>query len=418
MTGTRRLSRRSISTRELPTLRRARLEQRDGPCRAERLAAARREQRRRTAVQDRLCGGHGDHRSVSTSARLTRRATFPSRPARRGRRASASWTLTRPLKRRRNSGGTKQADLARRWPRDRPPATRIVTCLTPSRSSSSRPSPDRVVPRARVPRGGDRQRRHSITMVAVPPRVDELCERLAGEREAKRLADRRPTSSIATRGVGRPQHDAVSGTSTRREARAVQQRDRAPRATSRASRWPPSRPSTTKTPPVTQRRSGARALAAPQPPGERRRRERVHRCPRARAITTNSTPNTATCAATEPRSGSTNCGRKARKNSAVFGLSTFTTAPCTNSRRGDAGRRLDLGLLGVLVPRRAGGGRRSRSGRRRRRASRRERGRRRGEQRREPDHRRGHVDEPARGDRRAPRRGRRVRPLSTLCVTM
>src|SRR5437773_6169386 len=32
-----------------------------------------------------------------------------------------------------------------------------------------------------------------------------------------------------------------------------------------------------------------------------------------------------------------NCGRNARKNSAVFGLSTLTTAPCQNSRRGAAG---------------------------------------------------------------------------------
>ena len=35
----------------------------------------------------------------------------------------------------------------------------------------------------------------------------------------------------------------------------------------------------------------------------------------------------ATCDQTAPRFGSTNCGRKARKKSAVFGLSTFTTTP-------------------------------------------------------------------------------------------
>ena len=38
------------------------------------------------------------------------------------------------------------------------------------------------------------------------------------------------------------------------------------------------------------------------------------------------------CIATWPRPTSTNCGRKAKKNSAVFGLSRFTTNPSRNSR--------------------------------------------------------------------------------------
>ena len=41
----------------------------------------------------------------------------------------------------------------------------------------------------------------------------------------------------------------------------------------------------------------------------------------------NRQPSTTICSATEPRSGSTNCGRNARKNSATFGFRMFVTAP-------------------------------------------------------------------------------------------
>ena len=62
---------------------------------------------------------------------------------------------------------------------------------------------------------------------------------------------------------------------------------------------------------------------------------------------------------TAPRAGSTNWGRNARKNSAVFGFSTFTTKPCRKPRhRSDrsavdpssraATRRL-VGMLGREV---------------------------------------------------------------------
>ena len=34
-------------------------------------------------------------------------------------------------------------------------------------------------------------------------------------------------------------------------------------------------------------------------------------------------------------SAATNCGRKARKNSATFGLSALVSAPCQNTRRSD-----------------------------------------------------------------------------------
>ena len=46
---------------------------------------------------------------------------------------------------------------------------------------------------------------------------------------------------------------------------------------------------------------------------------------------TQTTPSTAAWRPTWPRSGSTNCGRKARKNSAVLGLRAFTITPCRRS---------------------------------------------------------------------------------------
>ena len=76
-------------------------------------------------------------RSVSTSARLTRSCTLPARPRSTRSSASASWTITRPRKRRRNSGGTSRPISRGAVRRRRPPATRIVTCCTPRRSSSS-----------------------------------------------------------------------------------------------------------------------------------------------------------------------------------------------------------------------------------------------------------------------------------------
>ena len=50
-------------------------------------------------------------------------------------------------------------------------------------------------------------------------------------------------------------------------------------------------------------------------------------------MATNTVPSTAAWSPTEPRSGSTNCGRNARKKSAVFGLRTFTSTPCPNTLR-------------------------------------------------------------------------------------
>jgi hypothetical protein len=46
----------------------------------------------------------------------------------------------------------------------------------------------------------------------------------------------------------------------------------------------------------------------------------------------------------DPRSGSTNCGRNARKNRETFGLSKLTAGPCRN-----AGRKRLGGVAGVLV---------------------------------------------------------------------
>ena len=47
-------------------------------------------------------------------------------------------------------------------------------------------------------------------------------------------------------------------------------------------------------------------------------------------------PNTRSWTVTEPRAGSTNCGRKATMNSAVFGLRTLTTMPCQKIFRSGA----------------------------------------------------------------------------------
>ena len=47
----------------------------------------------------------------------------------------------------------------------------------------------------------------------------------------------------------------------------------------------------------------------------------------------NSVPRNRNCKATRPRAWSTNCGRKARKNSAVLGFRMLTTTPCPKTRR-------------------------------------------------------------------------------------
>ena len=53
----------------------------------------------------------------------------------------------------------------------------------------------------------------------------------------------------------------------------------------------------------------------------------------------NVSPSTRICSQAGRASGSTNCGRKARKNSAVFGLRTLTTTPSAKSRRRRRGGR-------------------------------------------------------------------------------
>ncbi len=70
-------------------------------------------------------------RSVSTSAGFTRNVTLPACPSSTRSSASASCTITRPLKRRRNSGGTSKPISRGDVRRSSPPATRIVTFATP-----------------------------------------------------------------------------------------------------------------------------------------------------------------------------------------------------------------------------------------------------------------------------------------------
>src|SRR5581483_1457195 len=62
-----------------------------------------------------------------------------------------------------------------------------------------------------------------------------------------------------------------------------------------------------------------------------------------RPSATQTSPSTPICAHTVPPR-STNCGRNARKNSAVFGLRTLTTTPCPNTRLPERGARAGTGM--------------------------------------------------------------------------
>src|SRR5436305_13499241 len=66
-------------------------------------------------------------------------------------------------------------------------------------------------------------------------------------------------------------------------------------------------------------------------------------------------PSRTTCTNSGPRCGSRNGGRKARKNSAVLGLSTLTTTPWRNARAGDAGSTIARAPSDRPAPRRGGG---------------------------------------------------------------
>src|SRR4051794_36997881 len=99
---------------------------------------------------------------------------------------------------------------------------------------------------------------------------------------------------------------------------------------------------------------------SPSRSGVRRRRQRTPRYdassayapslsrPRAMKVS----PSRTTCTNSGPRCGSRNGGRKARKNSAVLGLSTLTTTPWRNARPAEAGAPAASGVSAAPRPRR------------------------------------------------------------------
>ena len=211
---------------------------------------------------------------------------------------------------------------------------------TPSRSSSSTAAVDRLVPGpVRAPR--DRQRRLLDHDRRRPAARRECRERRAGQREAQRLPHRGRERRRAPRGVagGRRMTSSSPGSATTTRESA----SRGMRVTSRGALRAAVTPRATKIPPDAQARArAARGLARSLPAS--RSASSAYAQSLSAAIVTNSSPRNATCRATGPRLGSTNCGRNARKNSAVFGLSTLTTTPWVNSRCSGAASDSTVGL--------------------------------------------------------------------------
>ena len=90
-------------------------------------------------------------------------------------------------------------------------------------------------------------------------------------------------------------------------------------------------PSAISTAPVTRWRSAANR----PPPRIVRRRRAVATASTAahtRSIAARMAPSSTNCATTCPRSGATNCGRKARKKRAILGFSSPVANPCASSR--------------------------------------------------------------------------------------
>ena len=176
---------------------------------------------------------------------------------------SASCTSTRPLNRRRNSGGTSSPISRGVVRRKRPPATRIVTRCDAEPIELVADRRDHLVPRADLCRR-DRQRRlldHDRRRAAAR---HQLRERPAGERDTRALRAprrRRPRCGRA----------ATAGAARCRPAPARRRRPASPTAVGRASHRRPAHaarscarcaaaaetPSAMKMPPVTYRRTRA-----------------------------------------------------------------------------------------------------------------------------------------------------------------
>src|SRR5262249_5582639 len=158
----------------------------------------------------------------------------------------------------------------------------------------------------------DRERRLLDHERRGPALRRELVERRSGEREMQRVTDRLGDVVERLAGQRGAEHQVVVACLGNDDAGVVEQRDagHVPRRAAAAVI-----PSAMKMPPESQRRSFA-------PVPLRRSRPAIASATNAyvmsesTATSTNNVPRNATCGHTAPRSGSTNCGRKARKKSA------------------------------------------------------------------------------------------------------
>ena len=163
-------------------------------------------------------------RSVSTSAGEMRsgRPAIGSSSTRSS--DSASCTIRRPRKRRRNSGGTRRPISRGEGRRPRPDATRIVTWVTPSRSSSS------TVAAIASSRGSGEQRRdRQVRQLDHDGRRaagrHERGERRPGKRKAERLARCGGDAVDDVRRRRRPQDDPAFGHVDDRDSGSRQERN-------------------------------------------------------------------------------------------------------------------------------------------------------------------------------------------------
>ena len=310
--------------REPPALRRARLEQRQCPAGAERLAAARRQQCGGAAVQHRLGRRHRDdevgldERRIDAQRHVRRRVRGrrDRRPRRRARsrargnaagtrvaragRSRAALSVATARRRRGSSPGGLRAGRARRRQRRSPRGAgrtaRPGSAATAARSRSSQCRRASRAPRAARPPSGNA----SASRTAAP--TSSSWVRAGGGRRheivRRRLGDDDPASRRAA--------GCASRAAVRRRGREPE-RDEDP-----AGREPAE--------------AGDRAAAA-QPAGEGIGEQGVGGVRAERDQRRTGSRGTRSAARPSRVSGSTNCGRNARKKSAVFGLRTLTTTP-------------------------------------------------------------------------------------------
>ena len=330
--------------REPPALRRARLEQRQRARGAQRLAAARGEQRGRAAVQHGLGGGDGDdeigldERRVDAQRHVAGLAELDEVVGLGVVHDHAALEATAEL------GRDEQADLARRRaPQqaagdedrhlcdaeavelvdDRGDRHRAAGRAAPPGSAAtaarSRPSLCRRVVTSSLERLA---RRAGTRAPRAPPRRRPRAARAAG-------GGRRTTSSVARLRDDDARVRRAAGSASRRRVAVRRGRRDAERDEDAAGHVAAD----------AARRSACGAR------GRRARRRAARSDVGERARSREDEPEHRDLRRRPSRGrGSTNCGRNARKNSAVFGLSTLTTTPwrvepAQRRRR----RRLELG---------------------------------------------------------------------------